>query len=388
MSILRIYFSAQWRDSTSPCPWALCEESGKVISQGLSQLDAMPAASERIGIVSFDRVLIFTAPRPPGSKRRWQGALPFIAEEHALSDPEDIHAVAVDEAGKISVLVVSKSWMRQITKMGLRRLIPETLMPDLPPDGWTLVWDGKEGFLRTSATTGLALDCGDSQTPPLALKQSLAVATPEQIQVRYLSSAQTGALPDWDLPLAMGPSWDWRCAPISSSIPNLLSGEFSPPLRLFDGLAKLGPALVIMLVALLIEIAGTHIEWIKLANEKQQLNQEMARIFHATFGDESELVDGPLQMRRNLVGLRHAAGVIDEADFISLLDRVSPLLGDAVRGLNYESGRLEIDVKLGKSEDLEKLKKDMNAIGLKVRSSGLQNLPDGLQARLTVEGMQ
>lgn len=93
MNVLRIYFSALWRDSTSPCPWALCDDSGAVLQQGLSPLASMPKTYHCIGILSADRVLMFTAPQPPGNQRRWQAALPFIAEEHALTDPDDIHAV-------------------------------------------------------------------------------------------------------------------------------------------------------------------------------------------------------------------------------------------------------------------------------------------------------
>lgn len=400
MNLLRIYFSAGWRDSSSPCPWALCNESGTVLQQGLSPLSAMPRAPECIGIIAADRVLIFTATKPPGNKRRWQAALPFIAEEHSLNEPEEIHTAHADsaETGKIAVSVMAKPWLKQIVaaaeSLPLRRLIAESLMPELPADGWTLVMDGQHGFLRTSPTTGIALDCGDQQTPPLALMLSLNAAenrAPGQIELRFLPADHPAALPAWTLPvpLVLGKVWDWRDAPISQTTPNLLCGNFSPALRLFDGVSKLRPLLFILLAAFLIEVAGTHLEWLKLAGEKQALTQNIEHIFRGAFGDESELVDAPLQMQRNLTGLRHATGVADDADFIALLDRTTPMLGSSVRGLSYESGRLELDIKLAASGDFDKLETKLKNNGLKVRISDMHNLVDGRQAKLTItlEGM-
>lgn len=399
MNMLRIYFSAQWRDSSSPCPWALCDESGSILQQGLSPLDAMPRTRDCIGILAASRVLILTVPKPPGNKRRWPSALPFIAEEYTLTDPEEIHAVpaASAEPGAITVSVIAKSWLKQIVSataaagLPLRRLISESLMPALPADSWTLVWDGQQGFLRTSETTALALDNGDHQTPPLALQLSLTQAgvnAPRQIELRHIESG--AVLPAWDLPvpLVSGEAWDWRCAAISDATANLLCGEFTPPLRLFDGVKKLRPALFILLAALAIEVVGTHIEWAMLSRDKQVLTRQVEHIFSGVFGEDSTLVDAPLQMQRNLAGLRHATGQADDTDFISMLDRVAPSLGNTVRGLNYESGKLEFDLKLADAAQLHAIEQQHN--GLHIRVSDLHDMGDGIEAKLTLsqEGLQ
>ncbi len=361
----------------------------------------MPATRECIGIVAADRVLIFTTPTPTGNKRRLQAALPFIAEEYTLTDPDDIHATpaASSKNGTLAVSVMTKSWLKQIiaattaSGLPLRRLVAETLMPVLPSDSWTLIWDGRSGFLRTSFTTGLALDNGTQETPPLALLLSLTAAgviAPRQIELRCIQSAT--ALPSWDLPVPVvqGEIWDWQCAPISNAIPNLLWGDFASPTRLFDGLSKLRPALFILLAALTIEVTGTHIEWFMLAHEKHTLTQNMEKIFRGSFGDDSTLVDAPLQMQRNRAALRHAAGVTDDADFLPLLDSAAPSLGTAVRSLNYESGRLELEIQLAKVADFDKLEKNLRNSGLTVRTSDKHDLGNGTQAKLilSLEGMR
>ena len=272
-------------------------------------------------------------------------------------------------------------------------------MPALSADTWTLVWDGCSGFLRTSPTTGLALDSGNRETPPLALHLSLAatgINAPRQIELRFVGTTAQTALPAWDLPvpLILGEAWDWRRAPISAATPNLLWGDFAPPIRLFDGLAKLRPLLFILLAALLIEVIGTHIEWIMLAQERHALTQTEKQIFHAAFGDETTLVDAPLQMQRNLAGLRHAAGIADDTDFIPLLDNATQALGTpdsgALRGLNYESGKLELDLKLAQPADFEMLASKLQNRGIRVRTSDMHDLGDGSQAKLTLllEGLR
>ncbi len=397
MNILRIYFSVLWRDSSTPCPWALCDEVGLIVEQGISPLALMPKTRDCIGILASDRILHLTTMQPPGNKRRWQNALPFLVEEYALSDPDDIHAIATPspEAGKIVVSVVAKSWLKQIVAettaagLPLRRLISETLMPALKDDSWTLVWDGESGFLRTSPLTGLALDCGNLQSPPLALTLSLVSGAPVSIQLRFVEPAGHVEMPSWPLPLALGKSWDWRCAPIAADIPNLLQGDFAPPMRLFDGLSKLRPALFILLAVLVIEVFGTHLEWIMLANEKRVLTRNMEQVFHGTFGEDSELIDAPLQMQRKRAALRHAAGLADNADFLPLLDKSVSALGTDVRGINYESGKLELDIKLANAAALHSLERKFQMDGQHVRSSEVHDLADGIEAKisLSLEGL-
>ena len=400
MNVLRIYFPSQWRDSNSSCPWALCDASGAILEHGQSPLADIPKAKTCIGIVAADRVLIFTTPQPPGKKRHWHAALPFVAEEHTLMDPDEIHAVpaASTEDGKINVTVMEKSLLKQIIAatssagLPLHKLVTETLLPGVQPHSWTMVWDGCSGFLRTSTSTGQALDNGSEETPPLALTLSLqaAVPAPRKIELRFVAGAENPVAPSWNLPVALvnGTAWDWQSAPIADDIPNLLYGDFSPPLRVFDWLPKLRPVLLILLAALLIEIAGTHIEWAMLAYEKKSLSQQMEKVFRGAFGENSTLVNPPLQMQRNLVTLRHAAGVVDDADFLPLIDAAARGLGDlnsrSIQGISYESGKLEFNLKLANGDAFQSVEQKLKMNGLQVRTSDKHDLGDGTQAKLTL----
>lgn len=404
MSLLRIYFSGNWRDSATPCPWALCDDSGAVLRSGNDPLASLPKGGECIAILASDRVLGISVKLPPGSRRRLPAVLPFVAEEYTLPDPEENHVAPgpLQADGRIALAVVDKAWLKRIVEacrtanLNLRRAVPETLLPALAPHTWVLVRDDGSSFLRTGAASGMALDSNDDGAP-LSLQLCLHAAQsnpPKRIEVRFpphVAEAQR-VLPQWpDLPLALvaGKEWDWRRAPIPGDTLNLLWGEFAPRARISEWWPKLRPAVVILLAALGVEAAGANIQWAMLAGEKRELAHDMERTFHAAFGSASTLVNAPLQMQRNLAELRHAAGVPDETDFLPLLDAAAPLLAALPAGstqeLHYDSGRLDLDIKLASKADIIQLQQRLQRKGLQVNAGDMHDAGNGIESRLSVQ---
>lgn len=407
MSILRIYFSGEWRDGSSPCPWALCDEKGTLLQAGIAALAMLPKGHECVAIVAADRVLSLAATLPAGGRRRWQAVLPYVAEEFTLADPEENHVVPGPALadGRRMLAVVDKAWLKRIVdsahsaKLSLRRMVAETFLPALAADCWTLVWDGSSGFVRTGAASGTALDVGDAGTPPLALRLSLDAAPqlPKKIEIRYAHdvSGELRTMPHWpELQLVAGAEWDWRRTAIPEDALNFLSGDFAPRAKVQEWWPKLRPAAYLLLAVFAVELAGNNIEWAMLANEKNQLTKNMQRTFRATFGDAVTLVNAPLQMQRNLAELRHAAGVPDTGDFLPLLNMASRSLAalplGSVVALHYEAGRLDIDIQLARSTDFAGLKQSIQRSGLGVRVGEIRDQGNGAEARLTLlpGGMQ
>ena len=399
---LRIYFSAAWHDSESPCPWVLCDESGIVLESGESPLAALPKAEEYLAIISSSRLMCVNVKMPSQSRRRWESALPFVAEEYTLTDPDENHVVpgAVQKNGQCSLFVVDKKWLQTIVSachaanIPLRRAVPEMLLPDLASDTWVIVWDGEKGFMRTGSTSGIALDHGDEQQPPLALTLSLNSALPDlpkNIQIRFTASAARHELPQWrNLPakLNLGEQWDWRTVAIPNNILNLLWGSLAPKTRLHEWLPKLRPVALILSAVILIETVGTNLEWALLNHQKSVVTQAIERTFHKTFGDNSAVVNPPLQMQRNIAALRHAAGLPDDADFLSLLDQASGALSKLPNGsltaLHYESGRLDVDIKLHSEAEILTLQQNLQHKGLSIQSSDIRNTGNSVETRLAI----
>jgi general secretion pathway protein L len=408
MSLLRIYFSSQWRDSVTPCPWALCDDKGALLQSGTATLANLPQGHDCIAIVAAEHVLSITATLPPGGRRRWLTVLPYVAEEFTLADPEDNHVVpgpALPD-GRRMLAVVDKAWLKNIVdaarnaKLSLRRMVAESLLPPLTPGSWTLVWDGSGGFVKTAAGNGTTLDLGDAGAMPLALRLSLESAPqlPNKIEFRFTAdvAAEQRNVPQWpdlQLPLVATADWDWRREVIPEDALNLLWGNFAPRAKIQEWWPKLRRAAYLLLAVFVVELLGSNIEWALLANEKNQLKQEMQRTFRSTFGDAVTLVDAPLQMQRNLAELRHAAGLPDMGDFLPLLNASGRALAalplGSVAAMHYEAGRLDVDVKLANENDFIKLKNDLRGSGLGVRLGEIRDLGNAAEARLTLlpEGM-
>lgn len=408
MSILRIYFSSEWRDSTSPCPWALCDEQGAILQTGSAPLAALPKGHDCIAIVAADRILNVAASLPPGGRSRWQAVLPFVVEEFTLTDPEENHVVPGSALadGRRMLVVMDKPWLKRFleaalhAKLSLRRMVVETFLPVVTEDNWAMVWDGSSGFVRTGATSGIVLDQGEVGISPLALRLSLDSAPhlPQKIEVKFTHDidGEQRFLPQWSdvtIPLVVGPDWDWRRALIAEDALNLLWGEFTPRAKIQEWWPKLRPAAYLLLAMLAVEIVGSHLEWAMLANEKNRVSKEMQRTFRTTFGDTVTLVNAPLQMQRSLAELKHAAGEPDSSDFLPLLTQASRTLASlaagSVVGMHYEAGRLDIDVSLPRKTDFSALKQNMQNSGLSVRLGEIRDLGNSAEARLTLlpEGM-
>jgi len=403
---LRIYFSDSWHDSSSSCPWALCDDADVVVASGDSLLANLPKADDYIAIIAASRLSCVNVTMPSQSRRRWEAALPFVAEEFSLSDPEENHVVPgiVQRGGQRSLFIVDKQWLKNIVfaciaaNIPLRRAIPEMLLPYLPSETWVLIREGERGFIRTNTSSGTSLDLSDEQHPPLSLSLALKAAspavTPNKIQVRF-SQQEADAhadLPQWaDLPceLVLGKPWDWRSEPIPNEALNLLWGSLAPKAKLHEWLLKFRPLALILIAVLFIETLGTNIEWAILSHEKSTVQKEMVQTFRKTFGVTTTVVKPNLQMQRNIAALRHSAGLADDADFLPLLDQtsvaVSSFPSSQITTLHYESGRLDLDIKIATASEIHALQQRLQSKALSVTLGEIRNIDNAAETRLSIQ---
>lgn len=399
---LKIYFSADWHNADSPCPWALCSESGSVVQTGTGPLASLPKSDENVAVISASRLTCISASMPTHARRRWESALPYVAEEYTITDPDENHVVpgAIQKDGKRSLFIVDKQWMQDIVsacnKAGitLRYAIPEILLVNLPTSGWGMVWDGHRGFIRTGEFSGMVLDYGDAESPPQTLALILNAARPAlpaQILLHPLTGTD-GTLPAWagmPSPLALGKAWDWRTAPIPDGTLNLLWGTFAPKTRLNEWLPRLRPLAFILLAALAIETVGVNLQWALLSHERRIISQTMEHTFRQTFGNDVTVINPALQMQRKISALRHSVGTPDEADFLALLDLASGPLAmlpaGSITAMHYEPGVLSIDIKQGNDAELGVLQEKFKQTGLNVHASDIHNTAGNVETRLTIQ---
>ncbi|MBU1426858.1 MAG: hypothetical protein KKH12_01905 [Gammaproteobacteria bacterium] len=359
---LRIYLTAHWQDAATPCAWALLDDNGNVRESGTGNLAALPQSDDATVIVSADRVLATTAVLPKIKRSKLETALPFALEDALIDEAGEAHVTTGAKLpdGRTVLYTLNKHWLTRFldacsaAKVRVRRVVPEFCLLPTRGSEWSMAWDGAQGFLATAHSMGGALDSGDDARAPLGLQLRLHSDPPAALRLFALGSEIQA--PDWGIKVPVifeKQSFDWRKAHIPAEAPNLLWGKFAPPPRFREYLPWLRPALMAALLLFGVEVVIGNLEWAVLAHEKRQLAKGMTETFKETFGADAAIVDAPLQMRRNIARLRHAAGVSDDTDFLPLLEKFSGAFsaapGSTLRTLRYGDGKLDIEMTLSAS---------------------------------------
>jgi len=394
---LRIYLTAHWQDAASNCNWVLLDDEGKQRDSGNGSLASMPHADEAIAIVASDRVLATAAVLPKLSRNKLESALPFALEDSLLNDASEVHVTPGTKLadGRTVLYALDKGWLSRFiaacaaVKLRMRCVVPEFCLLPQRNEEWSVAWDGTQGFIAMSGLLGGALDKGSNARMPALLQLRLQQAPPAAMRLFTLGSEVEA--PNWGIKVPVlfeRQHFDWRKAEITADTPNLLWGKFSPPPRIGELWPVLRPALMVLLLLFCVEAMLTNLEWAVLAHEKRQLSNAMTDTFRETFGADAVVVDAPLQMRRNVARLRHAAGVADNADFLPLLEKFSAatddLPGRVLNTVRYDNGKLDVEMRLSGASALDLLRERVAGAGLSLQVTDTQTAGSALSLQLRI----
>ncbi|MEX2524385.1 MAG: type II secretion system protein GspL [Gammaproteobacteria bacterium] len=361
MSLLRIRVSLT--AETTWCQWALINDGGEPVT-GEGPMHELPHHPERVQLViPATQVLITRAKLPPAARRDSGSLLAYALEDEIAGEPDASHASWIGTSGDEEILAVTSRaglahWREALNLAGIQtyEIHAETLLLPRQSGEWSMAWNGNEGFIRTSDLEGGATDCGNDEQPPLSLRFMLqqARASDSDPAAIALYTCTDRAAPDieaWtrELGVVVRPAgdWDWRKAPSSAGVS---LHQQRRRWRLAPGiLPLLRPAACILAAAMLIHATASVFDWFRLSNQRQDLIQRMESRFRSVFPDAVAVVDPALQMRRNLAGARHAAGVTDSGDLLPMMEAVAAAFNGPGMGtiqiLDYEFGRMTLEVK-------------------------------------------
>jgi general secretion pathway protein L len=388
MSLLRIYGSL--RDAPRQCQWALVSEGREpVLGQGT--LAQLPQRAERVQLVlPATEVLITRANLPRSAKRHAGSVLAFAVEEETLGDPDANQVSWLGSAADADVLAVAdrqglKAWHDALEAAGIGdyEVHCETLMLPITTGEWSLAWDGREGFVRTSGIEGAATDCGDRETPPMSLRLMLdeakaRIEAPKSIALHLSMTApdaESNAAPDLDawqrklgVALRLARPWDWRRASPDAGVS--LTQERQRWRLLPLTLQRLRPAAWLAAIAFTLHGVALIVDWTRLASEQRSLRAQMEARFRSAFPDAVAVADPALQMRRKLADARHAAGQPDGGDFLPMMEKVATALKEAPAGAlriaSYESGRMTLELAAVEEGSVRRIVARLLQTGLRV----------------------
>ena len=298
-----------------------------------------------------------------GWARRAGAVLAYAVEDEIVGDPDANQVSWLGTAADTDVLAVAdqqglNAWHDALDAAGIRgyEVHCETLMLPWIAGEWSLAWNGREGFVRTSELEGTATDCGDPASPPLSLRLMLDEAKTRGAAPASIAVYATA--PDAQPPKSRhgNARSAWRCAlpdpgtgarrrptPASAWRRSARAGA-CPPARWHACVRRPGswaqPSAVHALALV--------VDWTRLASEQRSLRPHMVSRFRAAFPDAVAVADPALQMRRKLAEARHAAGQPDSGDFLPMIVNVAAALKQVppggLRVASYESGRMTLEL--------------------------------------------
>lgn len=360
MSLLRIFCPLSAVPAS--CEWVLFDDSAGVHPGG-GALAQLPQGAAQVELVlAASQVLIARARLPATRGRRSAALLAYAAEEMLASDPDANQVSRLGQVDGDEVLAVMsrqrlQSWRAALDAVGIHvdAVYCETLMLPVQSGEWSLAWNGREGYVRTGEFEGGATDCGDRQTPPLALQLLLEGArardaVPTSIALHAATPAAQPDVEAWQRNLGVGirlaPQPDWRTAPAKPAIRIDQEREhWRPSAAALMRWRQIG---WILLAALVLHSAALLVDRMRLAGEQHRLRQQMEVRFRLAFPDAVAVADPVLQTRRQLAKARHAANQPDAGDFQVMLGRVVAALADVptvqLHALSYEDGRMTLEL--------------------------------------------
>jgi general secretion pathway protein L len=371
MSTCRIRVTRDTPDSGA-FEWATFGKQGEPLASGSANLAQPPVAGPCEVVLASDLVSLERVVVPPSQQRRLGSALRYLVEELALPDPERLHVAATPapERGTLCLGIVDRLWLRGLlqkladAKLHATAAYPETLLPTLPPQAWTVVWLGSEGFVRTGENEAVALDATLGDGAPsnlrLALEQVREAGTrPHTLVVRCCRDAAPPDFEAWSsalgVPVEPGPEWNWSDA-ARRPLLDLLQGEFAARSSAAPWLRLRRPA-ILAAALLVLGSSALALDWWTKVRERNALLAEMHAVYRETFGERAVVVDAPLQMGRALADLRQRAGHVGPGDFVALLGVAADLLPHAagrIEALAYDGMALTVTLRPAAQETLLK----------------------------------
>ncbi len=161
---------AHWR-------WVLAE-AGRPALEGTGVPDAEVCRAARVRVtVAAASVLLVATRLPPGARRQSDEILTYAVEDRLLGDPDAQQASWLGRvAGDDVLAVMDKAALAALTgalaRAGIENPVIEceTLMLPLATGEWSVCWDGRGGYVRTTTLEGAVLDEGRANCPPLTLR--------------------------------------------------------------------------------------------------------------------------------------------------------------------------------------------------------------------------
>lgn len=375
------------------------QESGKS-----SSIAMLPRAPRIFAVLPYQAVSIVEMELPPSRADLLQKVAMNAVGEVSISGGGSAHVAVGSETskGKRAVAVTGKGLMRAVieglSKSGRKPdgVIIDAMSLPLEQGAFSLIWNGREGFLKVSESMGFSLDSAQEDEPPACLARALefCAGTGEvvsRVDIYLEPGAEPPPLSEWGgklgIPLQAVKEWDWRepAAMADANTLNLMQGEFAPPsvLETMYPSMKISAALIAGLI--LAWTGGVVAEWRALKREESALRGSVRDIFVTAFPKAGPALDPLAQMRKAISDMKGRSNVWSDGNFTQLAEMAGQCLqGSHIVSMEYEGRKMEIVAVMSGDDEVKKSLAKMASLGLDGAVKGKSKADGGVRAEFVI----
>ncbi|MBB3223733.1 type II secretion system protein GspL [Pseudoduganella umbonata] len=355
-------------DTGAACTYAQVGDGGNLMQQGAGALarlgDLVAASGKVVLLLAAADVTLLRVAVPPLSGSRLKAAIPNLVEEQLLGDPDDcVFALGPTQPGSSerTVAVVQRAWLdvlvKALVQQGARAVsaLPAQLCLPLAPGGVSASLASDEGgielTLRTGPYEGLGLALPAQPDGALQVLRALAGEAPVTLYVPAAQRAHYEALLASVSGITLEEDhWAHRIAAGKAVQLDLAAGLGAASGARAQAWKRWRWPLRLALLALLVNIVGLNVEWLRMKREAEALRLSMVQIFRGAYPNEKVVLDPAAQLRANLARAKAGGGETARDDFTALAAAFGEALGalprrDVVAGLEYRERALVVRLK-------------------------------------------
>jgi general secretion pathway protein L len=381
------------------CQFASVSNSGTIERDGVAALSELSEAISRVQrvvlLVAASDVTLLRVKVPPMSASMLKTALPNLVEDQLMSDPAECVVVAGDTMDDLrTVAVVQRGWLELLNKtvvaLGARSIAAFPAQLCQPYE------DGKvsaavvehgadvEVAVRLAEQEGIGLPVYADlpETAPVEVIHALAAVVPQTPINLYVTQPRLAGYQD---ALRLAPALEERIALLADTWPRWIEGADRASINLMQGLGGgAGPALdwrpwrwplALAAAALIINIIGLNVEWLKLRREANDLQARMEQTYRSVAPKNAVIIDPLAQIRQKASETRRQSGQIAQDDFVALTSALAEVWAatgqrpQAIAGLEYQDRGLSVRLKPDANVPMDKIKSALAAHNLTLAQS-------------------
>jgi type II secretion system protein L len=381
--------------------WLHLSETHQSTSEGdIAQLaQAGVVDSNRVFIVPAESILLRKISYENSERSIYRKTIPYSLEDDIVDDIDEMHfSFGEAKNNKVLVAAIKRTGVDRILesfqqeKLEIQQLIPELLVIPYHGDGWTVLVDGKRWLIRTSETSGFALE---EETASLGLQLALdeAEQLPEKLYL-YTSEVQYEETCS-HLPEILKGKVEWEDQdywgvvaqnyPVSNAL-NMLQGDYARSLPWHKWRKQWQLTLIVLAVTLIFQFGSGLINQSLLETENTRLRSQIETAYKQVV-PRGAIVDAETQLRRKVNAMKGS----NSEGFVSLLDRASKVIAAtkevSIKSMNYSEQQSEIRITLlvPSFKDVDIIRSKLEQIGLKATMTGSSEDGGKIRAGLRIK---